>query len=118
MKRNSRSCCFLTSFSSSFSTCGQETLVCRGLCFRLGSVVLTDGFLLPPLPSAYFCRNGTRADGGSVAGSGWRHTACCQPLHTSTDELVDFSYRRVVDKNQHHEVDGVLKQQEKVLTSQ
>lgn len=33
---------------------------------------LTDGFLL--LTSAYFCKNGTRADGGSVAGSGWRYT--------------------------------------------
>lgn len=33
--------------------------------------ILTDCFLL--LTSAYFCKNGTRADGGSVAGSGWRH---------------------------------------------
>lgn len=32
--------------------------------------ILTDCFLLT---SAYFCRNGTGADGGSVAASGWRH---------------------------------------------
>lgn len=32
--------------------------------------MLTDDFLLRD--SEYFCRNGTRADVGPVAGSGWR----------------------------------------------
>lgn len=52
----------------------EETTVsapgCRGRPDLIHSTQLTDGFLL--LTSAYLCRNGTRADGGSVAGSGWR----------------------------------------------
>lgn len=42
--------------------------VCLYVCAWWMKTPLTDGFLL--LKSAYFCRNGTKADGGSVAVSG------------------------------------------------
>lgn len=80
MKRKRRSCCFLISFSSNFSTCRTRerrsfsgtSLVPHTYKHKQGfSEIPTDCFLL--LTSAYFSKNGTRADGGSVAGSGWRH---------------------------------------------
>lgn len=85
MKRKRRSCWARISFSSNFSTCGMrrsDQAFSEGRNYNGGLSPLTDGFLLPT--SVNFCRNGTRGDGGSVAGSGCRNTSDTETTHLHT----------------------------------
>lgn len=111
MKRKRRSCWARISFSSNFSTCvmrRSDQSFSEGQNYNSEFESLTDGFLLPT--SVNFCRNGTRGDGGSVAGSGCRNTS--QPISKLNNKRCQYrlvsTYWSVINKYQHQEVHSVL----------